>query len=124
MIDGVWVELSGDIVLARIRGAVTQRTLEDLHARVIMLLEGTIHKKVLYDALEMEAPTVDLTLIQQRMTEAIHEKRGRVAVLVPSTRVAFLARIAFGEGEHRVFYNDLAAAVAWLNAAPETDQPS
>jgi hypothetical protein len=123
MVEGVWVELSGDIVVARVRGAVTSTALEDLHERVLMLLQGTMHRKVLYDALEMDPPTVELTLIQQRMAEAIHEKRGRVAVLVPSTRVAFLARIAFGEGEHRVFYNDLASAVAWLNA-PRTNQPA
>ncbi|MGE3490121.1 MAG: STAS/SEC14 domain-containing protein [Vicinamibacterales bacterium] len=123
MIEGVGVELKGDIVVARIRGAVTSTALEDLHERLLVFLRGTIHGKVLYDALEMDPPTVELTLMQQRLAEAIHESRGRVAVLVPSTRVAFLARIAFGEGEHRVFYNDLASAVAWLNA-PRTDKPA
>ena len=37
--------------------------------------------------------------------------------LVSNTRIAYLARIAFGhagEASYRVFYNDLAAALAWL----------
>jgi hypothetical protein len=39
------------------------------------------------------------------------------AILVPNTRIAYLARIAFGqfgEGAYRVFYNDMAQAILWL----------
>jgi len=36
------------------------------------------------------------------------------AIVVPNTRVAYLARIAFGEGDYRVFYNDFLAAIRWL----------
>jgi hypothetical protein len=35
---------------------------------------------------------------------------------VPNTGIAYLARLAFGEANHRVFYNDIAAAVAWLSS--------
>ena len=38
----------------------------------------------------------------------------RRAIVVPNTRVAYLARIAFGEGDYRVFYNDFLAAIRWL----------
>jgi hypothetical protein len=38
--------------------------------------------------------------------------RLRRAIVVPNTRVAYLARIAFGEGDHRVVYNDFSAAFA------------
>ena len=41
----------------------------------------------------------------------------RTAILVPNTRIAYLARIAFGhagEANYRVFYNDFAAALTWL----------
>jgi hypothetical protein len=34
--------------------------------------------------------------------------------VVPNTRVAFLTRLAFGEGDYRVFYNDISAAIRWL----------
>jgi hypothetical protein len=32
--------------------------------------------------------------------------------------LAYLARLAFGEGDYRVFHNDIAAAVKWLIDAP------
>jgi len=34
-------------------------------------------------------------------------------------RLAYLARLAFGEGEYRVFYNDIVAAVKWLADQPQ-----
>jgi hypothetical protein len=39
--------------------------------------------------------------------------------VVPNSRLAYLARLAFGEGDYRVFYNDIVAAVRWLSE--ETD---
>jgi hypothetical protein len=40
-----------------------------------------------------------------------------MAILVPNTRIAFLARITFGqfgEGQYRVIYNDIVQAISWL----------
>jgi hypothetical protein len=34
--------------------------------------------------------------------------------VVPNTRLAYLARLAFGEGDYRVFYSDMTAAILWL----------
>ena len=51
-----------------------------------------------------------------RMSEDIHKLGARVALLVPNSRLAYLSRLAFGGGDHRVFYNDLAAAITWLAA--------
>ncbi|MEO5819404.1 MAG: hypothetical protein ABIT71_02790 [Vicinamibacteraceae bacterium] len=39
------------------------------------------------------------------------------AIVVPDTKLAYLARLAFGWGHYRVFYNDRAAAVRWLTDA-------
>lgn len=85
------------------------------------LARDTQHVRVLYDALELEAPQIELVLLQQRL-EA--EKKAslidvslRTAILVPNTRIAYLARIAFGqagESNYRVFYNDFGAALKWL----------
>jgi hypothetical protein len=36
---------------------------------------------------------------------------------VPDTKLAYLARLAFGDGDYRVFYDDRAAAVRWLTDA-------
>ncbi len=89
--------------------------------RIFELVKDTSHVKVLYDALEMEDPTVDMVLLLQKMDSEAWEQIGpiplRRAILVPNTRIAYLARIAFGqfgEGAYRVFYNDMAQAILWL----------
>ncbi|NNM77810.1 STAS/SEC14 domain-containing protein [Sphingomonas sp. ID1715] len=110
----VWVELSGDIIVARLRGDLTESHIADVQAKVLVLLGETERRRVLYDALEMDPPSIEMTVAQQQMSEQLHRKGVRVAILVPNTRIAYLARIAFGQGDHRVFYNDLAAAVTWL----------
>jgi hypothetical protein len=38
----------------------------------------------------------------------------RRAIVVPTSKLAYLARLAFGEGDYRVFYNDISAAINWL----------
>lgn len=38
------------------------------------------------------------------------ELRLRRAIVVPTAKLTYLARLAFAEGDYRVFYNDLAAA--------------
>jgi hypothetical protein len=110
----VWVELSGDIIVARLRDRLTEADVADVQAKVLVLLGETDRRRVLYDALEMEPPSIEMTIAQQQMSEQLHSKGVRVAILVPNTRIAYLARIAFGQGDHRVFYNDLAEAVTWL----------
>jgi hypothetical protein len=42
--------------------------------------------------------------------------------VVPTAKLAYLARLAFGEGDYRVFYNDIAAALKWLTAEPVAAQ--
>lgn len=114
----VWVELSGDIIVARLRGDLNESHIADVQAKVLVLLGETERRRVLYDALEMDPPSIEMTVAQQQMSEQLHRKGARVAILVPNTRIAYLARIAFGQGDHRVFYNDLAAAVTWLTEDP------
>jgi hypothetical protein len=122
------VAAMGDIIVARIRGTCTVDLLKECQQRVIELVKDTRQVKVLYDTLEMDVPSVEVTLVQQDL-ESDALKRfepvslGR-AILVSNTRVAYLSRIAFGEhgeGAYRVFYNDMAAAIRWLN---ERSQPA
>lgn len=113
-LNRAWVELVGDIIMARIRGQPTEETIRDCQARVITLIEDTNHKKLLYDALELDSPTVEITLVQQNLSEQIHAMGARVAIVVPNSRIAYLSRLAFGAGAYRVFYNDMAGALNWL----------
>jgi hypothetical protein len=118
----LWVEPVGDIVLARVRGRCDEQVLKECQDRVFALVQDTHQVKVLYDALEMEDPTVDMALFQQKMDAEASARPDAVplrrAILVPNTRIAYLARIAFGqfgEGAYRVFYNDMAQAILWLD---------
>lgn len=111
----LWVEPVGSIIIARIRGVPTEAILRECQERVVTLIKDMMrHGKVLYDALEMEAPTVDLVLMQQKLEEGLGPTHLRRAIVVPNSRIAYLSRIAFGEGDYRVFYNDITAAVKWL----------
>ena len=117
MAGQLWVELSGDLVLARVRGEPTVELLRECQERVLSLVKGIGKGRVLYDTLEMEAPPVDVPLTQQELDRELDRIALKRAIVVPNTRLAYLARLAFGEGDYRVFYDDLAAAVKWLSDA-------
>ena len=117
----LWIEPVGNIIVARLRGQYSENLLRELHERVIQVLQDTGHTRVLYDGLEMETPDVDLALVQEQLDrqakQLFSDRPLHKAILVPNTRTAYLARIAFGqfgEGEYRVFYNDLSQALRWL----------
>jgi hypothetical protein len=110
----LWVEPVGDIIIARIRGAPTEALLRECQDRVLALAHEARCFRVLYDALEMDAPVVDVALSQRELDANAEAARLRRAIVVPNTRLAYLARLAFGEGNYRVFYNDMTAALRWL----------
>jgi hypothetical protein len=119
----LWVEPVGSVIVARLRGVPSAEMLRECEQRVVELARDTQHVRVLYDALELVAPEIELVLLQQRLDSEKRASLGaeslRTAILVSNTRVAYLARIAFGhigEANYRVFYNDLAAAMKWLDA--------
>ena len=63
-------------------------------------------------------PHVDVPWSQRELDEKLGELHLRRAIVVPDRKLAYLARLAFGEGDYRVFYNDIAAAVKWLTETP------
>src|SRR5262249_5049081 len=70
--------------------------------------------RVLYDALKMHAPPVDVPWSQRSLDEELGGVRLRRAIVVSSPKLAYLARLAFGDGDYRVFYDDVDAALRWL----------
>jgi hypothetical protein len=119
--ERVWVEPVGGVIVARVRGKPTAQMLRECEDRVLELARETEQVRVLYDALELEAPEIELVLLQQQWEAAkkvnLSSATLRTAILVPNTRIAYLARIAFGhagEANYRVFYNDFGAALKWL----------
>jgi hypothetical protein len=119
--EQVWVEPVGSVIVARVRGKPTAEILRECEHRVLELARDTQQVRVLYDALELEAPEMDLVFLQKQLDSEKKQNLGsaslRTAILVSNTRIAYLARIAFGhagEANYRVFYNDFAAALKWL----------
>lgn len=112
--DQVWVEPVGGIIVARIRGKATADLIRECEMRIVALQKETGCDRIMYDALELERPELDTVLVQQALTAALKSARVKVAIVVPNTSIAYLARLAFGEANHRVFYNDLSDAALWL----------
>ena len=61
---------------------------------------------------------MDVPWAQRALDENLGGLHLRRAIVVPTAKLAYLSRLAFGEGDYRVFYNDIAAAVKWLVDSP------
>jgi hypothetical protein len=116
--ENLWVELKGNIIIARLRGVPSQEILKKCQETIFQIAHDTGSRLILYDALEMSPPAIDLVISQWNVAEidALNELKLKRAILVTDTKLAYLARLAFGDGVYRVFYNDLSAAVTWLIA--------
>lgn len=114
----LWIEPVGRIIVARVRGKPSVELLKEIQRRVLLLAKETQQGQVLYDALEMDPPDIEGVLVQQKLEEQLQSElptlKLRSAIVVPNSRIAYLARIAFGAGDHRVFYSDMAHAIKWL----------
>jgi hypothetical protein len=110
----VWVELVGGVIIARIRGKATADLVRECEMRITVLQKETGCDRIMYDALELERPEIDTVLVQKAITAALKNQRVKVSIVVPDTSIAYLARLAFCEANHRVIYNDLADAALWL----------
>jgi hypothetical protein len=116
MSDGqAWVELVGELVVARVRGEPTEQLLRETQEKVLFLVQDAERGRVLYDTLEMTPPPVDVPWSQRELDEKLGPIKLKRAIVVPNSKLAYLARLAFGEGDYKVFYNDMIAAIKWLS---------
>lgn len=109
----------GDLIVVRVRGIPTETLLKECHDQVRVLLQETGRRRILYDGLEMEAPPVEVPLSQWKLDAEIDTSQLQRAIVVPNAKLAYLARLAFGDGNYRVFYNDLTGAFHWLSLGGE-----
>lgn len=121
MTGSLWVNLVGDVIVARTRGEMTADLLRERHQRILQIERESGIRKLLLDDLEMAPFPYDLIGEQQTLNTDIKARNFCITVLVPNSTLAFLARIQFGSQQHDVFYNDMPGALLWLskcNAGP------
>jgi len=112
--QALWVEPVGKLVVARIRGDATEEVLRSCQSKVLAIIADTGIRCVLYDLLEAQVLSPDVALSQVRLDEGVGGVGLRRAIVVPNTHLAYMARLAFGHSDHRVFYSDIAGAIRWL----------
>lgn len=113
------VELAGAMAIVRFRGEATEALLLECHEHLLDVVRKEGRQKILYDAREMTTPDLDLVFLQRHLVDARYLGDSlRRAIVVSNTKLAYLARLAFGEGEYEVFYNDVASAIQWLEREP------
>ncbi|MET0982422.1 MAG: STAS/SEC14 domain-containing protein [Telluria sp.] len=112
----VSISVSDDVLLVELQGEMNEEALRTYQRRVLQLAQETGLRRVLYDVRAMLAPPAYLTLTQQKLDDELGGMKLRRVILVSDTKMAYLARIAFGEGEDHVVYDDIDAARAWLRA--------
>jgi hypothetical protein len=103
-------ERVGGIIVVRVSGEPTPALLWRAQDDVLRLVRETGVARILYDCREMIAPPVNVPLAQRALDATLWVALRR-AVVVPTMRLADLARLAFGEGSCRVFHGDVDRAV-------------
>ena len=114
----LWVDVVGELIIARVRGEPTAELLRECHEQVLLLTNESGRGKVLYDTLEMDPPPPTVPMTQWKLDAELSGVTLRRAIVVPNSRLAYLARIAFGDGDYRVFYNNMVEAIEWLTKKP------
>jgi hypothetical protein len=117
MNEGFVCEAVGSLVVVRLTEAVTERVLEECQLAVLETMQETGSKAVLYDLSEMQPTAVNVLLYQRLLNEHVRHLNLRRAIVVPNTQIAHLARLAFGVGDYKLFYDDLDGAKRFLRDA-------
>jgi hypothetical protein len=112
------------VIVARLRGETSEALLRQVQEEILQLALDSGRSRVLLDVLEMTPPPVELTFVQRKLDEDQRASGLQRAIVVPNSRLAYLARLAFGEGNYRVFYNDMIGAVKWLSKDDATGPSS
>jgi hypothetical protein len=111
---GSSVEQAGEVIVARLRGTASEALLRELQEAVLQLAARLARPRVLVELLELNVPQVELAALQRKLDEDRRAAGLRRAIVVPDSRLAYFARLAFGDGNYRIFYNDRAGAMQWL----------
>ena len=117
MDEGFLCEAVGSLVVVRLTRPMSERVLEECQLCVLETMQQTGSKAVLYDLTEMQPTPVNVLLYQRLLNEHVRHLNLRRAIVVPNTQIAHLARLAFGVGDYKLFYDDLDGAKRFLRDA-------
>ena len=117
MDEGFSCEAVGSLVVVRLMQPVNERVLEECQLCVLEKMQQTGSKAVLYDLREMQPTSVNVLLYQRILNEHVRHLDLRRAIVVPNTQLAHLARLAFGVGDYKLFYDDFDGAKRFLRDA-------
>ena len=112
--DQVWVEQVGQMIIARMRAEVTEEMLNQRHEQLLQISQDTGCKKLLFDDLEMNAMPYEVVEAQRVLNVELDAMGFKIAIVVPNSRLALLARLQFNGKNHKVFYTEMAEAILWL----------
>lgn len=112
------VVLVNNIIHASLAGIISEQLILERHFRVLGLIAESGCKAVLYNIMDLEPPSLDLVELQHKLNTELHKNDVKLAVVVPGSRLAYLARLAFGDMNYRVFYGNVNDALQWLQHAP------
>jgi len=115
----IWIEEVGDIIVGHLTGVPDDAMLKDCYQQILALAKSHGQRKVLIDVRDMEPPSLTMTLGIRDFAQAGGTIPLRRAIVVPNSRMAYLARLALGDSDYRVFYGDAEGAIKWLAESAE-----
>ncbi|MBF0516203.1 MAG: STAS/SEC14 domain-containing protein [Nitrospirae bacterium] len=109
------VTLQDGIITAVYTGEMDMDLVKQAAAGIENLLKESQSTRILYNTLNMETPSMKLAMEMKAFDAKIRDKIQKSATVVPGATTAFFASIAFILSKnHKVFHNDLEAALSWL----------
>jgi hypothetical protein len=113
--DNLLVDLIGGIIIAKVKGPLTEDIIRSRHAQIVRLALDTGCGKVLFDGRQTDIPSQATADLQRALNPSLKILNLRIAILITKTAQTNWARLAYINHEHQVFRDDLVSAVEWLN---------
>lgn len=111
----VAVVLEGNIIHAKYTGAMTMDLVRQGEREIENLVSPGRNNVILYDCIAMNPPSMNLAIEMKAFDGRVRSQVIACATVVSDAMTAFMSKVAFALARnHRVFYNDLQGAIAWL----------
>ncbi len=110
------VTCNGYRIEAKYSGKMTSELLEDTNRQIRSYVEKGC-RIILYNTLDMAKPEMKLSILMKKFDMEIGSRLSACATVTSDPTTAFMAKMAFiFTPNHKVFYNQLDEALAWLQS--------